>query len=165
MQMIFILMPKKRSKKALKKPREDASVVLTQFIGTPISLLVHSLFFVGCFVLMFLGYEPDRIMLVLTTIVSLEAIYLSILIQMTVNRNIESLKEVEEDIDEIQEDVEELTEDVAELGEDIEEDSEKDEAAEKINRESIAKIETSLQKIVVELENIKNENSTRNPKK
>ena len=38
----------------------------------------------------------------LTTAVSLEAIYLSIFIQMTVNRNTQSLEEVEEDIEGIQ---------------------------------------------------------------
>jgi chromosome segregation ATPase len=57
---------------------------------------------------------------VLTTVVSLEAIYIANLIQFTVNRNTQSLKEVEEDIDEIQEDVEELGEDVDEIQEDIE---------------------------------------------
>lgn len=158
-------MPKKRSKKAKKAHIENMSVVLTQLIGTPASLLIHSFFFVACFALILMGYEPDRIMLVLTTIVSLEAIYLSILIQMTVNRNIQSLKEVEEDIDEIQEDVEELTEDVAELGEDIGEDSEKEEETDKLTLESIGKIETSLQKIISEIENIKTENNDRNSKK
>ena len=165
-------MPKKRSKKPKTAHIENASVALTHLIGTPASLIIHSVFFLGCFVLMFFGYEPDRIMLLLTTLVSLEAIYLSILIQMTVNRNIESLKEVEENIDEIQEDVEELTEDigeiqedVAELGEDIEEDSEKEEQTDKLTRESINKIEISLQKIISEIENIKSENDDRTVKK
>ena len=42
----------------------------------------------------------DRMLLVLTTIVSLEAIYLSIFIQMTINFQQQSLEEVEQDIDE-----------------------------------------------------------------
>jgi peptidoglycan hydrolase CwlO-like protein len=58
-------------------------------------------------------------LLVLTTALSLEAIYLAIFIQMTVNANTASLREVEEDIDEIQEDVEELGEDLDEIQEDI----------------------------------------------
>jgi hypothetical protein len=41
------------------------------------------------------------VLLVLTTLVSLEAIYLSIFIQMAVNRTAQSIKEVEEDFEEI----------------------------------------------------------------
>lgn len=69
-----------------------------------------------------IGFVSWEIMLlVLTTLVSLEAIYLAIFIQITVNRHTQSLKEVEEDIEEIQEDVEELGEDVEDIQEDIEE--------------------------------------------
>jgi peptidoglycan hydrolase CwlO-like protein len=60
-------------------------------------------------------------LLVVTTIVSLEAIYMAILIQMALNRNTQSLVAVEEDIDEIQEDVEEIQEDVDEIEKDIDE--------------------------------------------
>jgi len=77
----------------------------------------------------------DKVMLVLTTAVSLEAIYLSLFIQMTVNKNTESLEDVEEDIEEIQEDVENVegdidriqdhVEDLGEEFEDISEDLEK----------------------------------------
>jgi len=59
-------------------------------------------------------------LLILTTIVSLEAIYLSIFIQMSVNRQAKRLREVSEDIVEIQEDVEEIQEDVEEIQEDVE---------------------------------------------
>jgi len=59
--------------------------------------------------------------LTLTTFVSLEAIYFSIFIQMTVNRATESIEEVGEDVEEIQEDVEEISEDVEEISEDVEE--------------------------------------------
>ncbi|MEK7616618.1 MAG: hypothetical protein AAB414_01025, partial [Patescibacteria group bacterium] len=41
------------------------------------------------------------------TWLSIEAIYLAIFIQMTVNRNTQSLEEVEEDIEDIQEEVSE----------------------------------------------------------
>ncbi len=64
-------------------------------------------------------YEPDFVLLVLTTLVSLEAIYMAIFIQMAVNRNTQSLYEVEEDIEEIQEDVGEIQEDVGEIQEDV----------------------------------------------
>lgn len=84
---------------------ENISFKLTEWIGTPLSLVIHTLLFVGIFSLRYLGVTPDYILLVLTTLVSLEAIYLSIFIQMTVNRNTQSLEEVEEDIEDIQEDV------------------------------------------------------------
>ncbi len=86
------------------------------------SLVTHTVIFIGFFVLSFAGILSWNLMfLILTTIVSLEAIYLAIFIQMTVNRQALSLKEVEEDIDEIQEDVEEMQEDVDEIQEDIDE--------------------------------------------
>lgn len=95
---------------------------LTRWIGSIWSLLVHTLLFLGAFVIGGLGIAPwELVLLILTTIVSLEAIYLAIFIQMTVNRNTESLREVEEDIDEIQEDVEELGEDLDEIQEDLDE--------------------------------------------
>lgn len=54
-----------------------------------------------------LGFDFDRLMLALTTIVSLEAIYLSLLIQMTVNKHGKHLEEISEDIEDIQEDIQE----------------------------------------------------------
>jgi|CXWL01.1.fsa_nt_gi uncharacterized protein YoxC len=97
----------------------------TTWIGSIPSLIFHTLCFVGAFIAVFFGYvELNTMLLVLTTLVSLEAIYLNIFIQMSVNRNTESLREVEEDIEEIQEDVEELGEDLDEIQEDIEEMSE-----------------------------------------
>jgi len=83
----------------------------TRWIGSPVSLVFHTLLFAATFVAGFLGIDWDEILLVLTTAVSLEAIYLAIFIQMSVNRTTESLREVEADIDEIQEDVEEIQED------------------------------------------------------
>ena len=91
---------------------ENFSIKLTESIGTSKSVLIHSFLFVGIFALYFVGFDIDKILLILTTAVSLEAIYLSIFIQMTINRNTESLKEVEKDVDEIQEDVDEIQEDV-----------------------------------------------------
>jgi low affinity Fe/Cu permease len=102
-------------------PLEKISFKITDWMGSPTSLLVHTAFFIGIFVLYFFGFQLDQIMLILTTVVSLEAIYLSLLIQMTVNRNTQSLQDVEKDIDEIQEDVEDIQEDVTEIGDDVEE--------------------------------------------
>ncbi len=86
---------------------EKISFKLTEWIGTPISLIIHTLLFFGIFSLRRFGVTTDYILLVLTTAVSLEAIYLSIFIQMSVNRATESLEEVGEDIEDIQEDTSE----------------------------------------------------------
>lgn len=94
-------------------------------IGSVPSLLVHTILFIVAFALSVLGLVDWNTMLLgLTTVVSLEAIYLALFIQITVNRHTDSLREVEEDIDEIQEDVEELGEDLEDIQEDIEEISE-----------------------------------------
>ena len=85
------------------------------WIGSTQSLLTHSVLFLLFLLFGVLGVDGDKIMLVLTTIVSLEAIYLAIFIQMSINRNTESLVEVEKDIDEIQEDFEDIAEDVEEI--------------------------------------------------
>ncbi len=86
------------------------------------SLIFHSAIFIGFFILTTIGPFPrDLVLLIWNTIVSLEAIYLAIFIQFTVNRNTRSLREVEQDIDEIQEDVEEISEDIDEIQEDVDE--------------------------------------------
>lgn len=103
------------------KKLEIISEKLTSSIGTPLSIVIHTLLFVGIFALRFVGYEIDDILLILTTAVSLEAIYLSIFIQMTVNKTTRSLAGVEKDIDDIQEDVDDIQEDVEDLGDDVKE--------------------------------------------
>lgn len=90
-------------------------------MGSVPSLFVHSLIFLGFFAAAGFGVlSLDSMLLILTTVVSLEAIYLSLFIQMTVNENTRSLREVEEDLEDIQEDVEELGEDLEDIQEDIE---------------------------------------------
>ncbi len=84
---------------------EKISYKFTKWVGTPYSLIVHTAFFIGVFILRHFGFGANDLMLFLTTVVSLEAIYLAIFIQMTVNRTTESLEEVEEDIEDIQEGV------------------------------------------------------------
>lgn len=97
---------------------DDLSRKATIWIGTPTSIIIHTIFFVGIFALYLIGMSLDQILLILTTAVSLEAIYLAIFIQMTVNKHTESLENVEDDIEEIQEDIDELEQDVDELEED-----------------------------------------------
>ncbi len=106
------------------KRLEIISEKLTSSIGTPISIIIHTFLFLGIFMLKFIGYSVDQILLILTTAVSLEAIYLSIFIQMSVNKTTESLASVEKDIDEIQEDVDDIQEDVEDLNADEENEDE-----------------------------------------
>lgn len=108
----------KDSKKDFKNSFESK---VTTWIGSRSSLVIHTAVFLGSFLLILLGVKAEAVFLFLTTIVSLEAIYLAIFIQMSVNRNTESLLEVEEDIEDIQEGVGEITEEIEELQEDVEE--------------------------------------------
>ncbi len=100
------------------------SIRATEWIGTPASLLVHTLLFAAAFAMPYFGVPFDQALLILTTVVSLEAIYLAIFIQMTVNRHAEQIEEVGENIEDIQEEVQDLGEDVEEISEDVEEISE-----------------------------------------
>lgn len=138
---------------------------LTNWIGSPSSIVLHTIFFVGIFGLHWLGWPTDSILLVLTTAVSLEAIYLAIFIQMTVNRNTQSLEGVEENIEELSEEVEDIGEDITELSEDVDEISEdvdkmQEEEEHELRqdnstRTAIDNIESNLQKLAAEIENLK----------
>lgn len=86
-------------------PLELISFKVIRWVGTPYSVLLHTLLFITVPALTFLGYELRSVLLIFTTWLSIEAIYLAIFIQMSVNRNTQSLEEVEEDIEDIQEDV------------------------------------------------------------
>jgi len=98
---------------------EKLTTKFTRSVGSPWSVVIHTIFFIGVFTLEKFDYTLDQILLILTTAVSLEAIYLAIFIQMTVNRQEARLHEVGEDIEEISEDVEGLSKDVDEIQEDI----------------------------------------------
>lgn len=130
---------------------EKISSKITGWIGTPQSVILHTLFFAGCFMLPFFGFKADDILLVLTTAVSLEAIYLAIFIQMTVNRTSESLEEVQEDVKELGEEVEDISDEI----EDIQEDEAEDAKA-KITLENI---ETDLKKLLSDVEHLKKLNN------
>lgn len=83
---------------------EKISLGVTRWIGTPYSVIIHTLIFSAIPALGILGILDLRFtLLIFTTWLSVEAIYLSIFIQMSVNRATESLEEVEEDIEDIQE--------------------------------------------------------------
>ncbi|MBI2021792.1 hypothetical protein HYS93_02840 [Candidatus Daviesbacteria bacterium] len=134
------------------------ATAVPNWIGTTQSIIAHSLFFVGIFALYIFGFNTSQILLILTTAVSLEAIYLAIFIQMTVNRNTKSLIEVEENIDEIQEDVEDIQEDVEGLESEVEEiqaEEDQDEVMEEKTKQALDNIEGRLQKLLEDIESLK----------
>lgn len=91
---------------------EKAALKIPKLVGTPLSLMMHTLAFGGIFGLIFFGVPIERILIILTSILSVEAIYLSLLIQMTVNQHTSKLEGVEEDIEDLQEEVEDISEDI-----------------------------------------------------
>lgn len=111
-----------RAEKTPVPPVAAAVEKMIVWVGSITSLVIHTIAFIAFFVIAALHMVGwDTMFLVLTTVVSLEAIYLSIFIQFSVNRQAASLKEVEEDVESIQEDVEELGEHVEGIKEDVEE--------------------------------------------
>lgn len=99
---------------------ENIALAVTRGVGSVWSLIIHTIIFIASFSLVLFGVQFELVLLVLTTLLSLEAIYLSIFIQLSVNHQARALANVEKDIDEIQEDVEEIAEDVEEIAEDVE---------------------------------------------
>jgi DNA repair exonuclease SbcCD ATPase subunit len=138
---------------------------IIEWIGSFPSLIIHTCIFISCFIAGVLWNNWDTILLVLTTIVSLEAIYLSIFIQMSINRNTESLASVEKDIDEIQEDIDEIAEDVDEIAEDVgeiaedveelNEDDEQEESEDEQDRRLLKDIQDNILKITSDLQQLK----------
>ena len=124
---------------------------VTRWIGSVESIAVHTILFVVSFGAVWAGVlNFDRMLLILTTVVSLEAIYLAIFIQLTVNQTTESLEEVEQDIDEIQEDIDELQEDVEEMTEEEKEDERRKEE----QKVTLQEIRQGLQKLAKDLERL-----------
>ncbi len=151
------------------KQIQKTALAVTRWIGSPASLVVHTVIFIASFFAVHLGYvEFEEMLLILTTIVSLEAIYLSLLIQMTINYTTQELAEVSEDIEEMQEDIGEIAEDVDELQEDVEEISEdveelnEEEASEEVLEEqrkaeqknTLVTIQADLRKLMQDIEKL-----------
>ncbi|MDB5266588.1 MAG: hypothetical protein JWN89_403 [Parcubacteria group bacterium] len=135
----------------------------TDSIGSKTSVVLHTIFFIIMLVLPFFGVRVDTVLLVLTTLVSLEAIYLAIFIQISVNQNTASLEEVEENIDEIQEDVDEIQANVDEISTDIDEiQGDVDEIQEDVREDKDAEgdldhIQAMLEKLLEEVNRLKNQ--------
>ena len=143
----------------------QATDAFIKWIGSLSSLIVHTLLFLLCFVAGLIFGNWDQILLILTTVVSLEAIYLAIFIQMSINRNTESLQAVEKDIEEIAEDVEDIAEDVEDIQEDVDEiaedveelneEDEEEETQEEHDRRLLKDIQENMVKISQDLEQLK----------
>ena len=134
------------------------AISITRWIGSPTSIIVHTIAFVVAFV----AVAEDLIswsdmLLLLTTVVSLEAIYLAIFIQMTINYTTHELQEVGEDIEEMQEDIGELQEDVEEITEDFEEMSEEEQEEELRKTEqkkTLTDIQSDLRRLMQDIEKL-----------
>jgi low affinity Fe/Cu permease len=117
---------------------------ITRWVGSPQSILLHTIVFIASFAAAWTGFiDVDRMLLVLTTLVSLEAIYLAIFIQMTINEQAQDIDEIQENIEEIQEDVEE-----------IQEDDKEDEVRESADRRALEEIRAGLSKMMKDLESL-----------
>lgn len=156
-------------------PRKTAAITenITAWVGSFSSLIVHTVLFIA---ILLVGATHalswDTVLLVLTTGVSLEAIYLAIFIQMSVNQQSQTMKEVEQDVDEIKEDVGEIQENVGEIQEDIDaieedvdeikedvddiqEDEEEDEARDIEHQKTLEVMSINLQKLLSDIEKMK----------
>ncbi len=146
---------------------------ITSWVGSFGSLIIHTLLFAIILCVGALGILSwDIVLLVLTTGVSLEAIYLAIFIQMSVNQQSQVMKEVEQNVDEIKEDVDEIQEDVGEIQEDvdeiqkdidaieedvdeIQEDEAEDDKRDREHQETLAAMSVNLQKLLQDIEKMK----------
>ncbi|MDO8522465.1 MAG: hypothetical protein Q7S08_04240 [bacterium] len=144
----------------MKQRIQKTALAATRWVGSPTSILIHTILFIGAFLVAIEEIVSfDRVLLFLTTVVSLEAIYLSIFIQMTINYTTESIEEVGQDIEEIQEDIGEIQEDVDELQEDVEdivEDDATDKREESHEKATLDEIQTDLRKLLADVERLKN---------
>jgi uncharacterized protein YoxC len=100
---------------------ESIIIKVSEWVGTPLSIIIHTILFISTFGLRFVGIPLETIFLALTTVISLEAIYLSLFIQMSVNRSNVAIEEISEDVDDIIEDIDDLDKDLDNLQHDIDE--------------------------------------------
>lgn len=150
------------------KPRmriQKTALAITRWIGSPASIMVHTILFISSFIAVGVGLvEWNEMLLFVTTLVSLEAIYLSIFIQLTINYTTEAVEDISEDVEgiqedigEIQEDVDELQENVEDISEDVEEMSEEEargDADDEAQKKTLADIQSDLRKLMADIEKL-----------
>jgi len=151
----------------LKDKMENIAIRAMQWIGSPLSIILHTVLFITAFLIYFMGIKIEDILLVLTTIVSLEAIYLSIFIQMGVNIQSnkltsvvdeiediqENVEDIQENVEDIQENVEDIQENVEDIQKDVEEINEEDEDQE--DDEILNRIESMMNNLIKEVNELK----------
>ncbi len=74
---------------------EKVACAIAKAIGTASSLIIHTIVFLGIFSLYLFGIKIDLILLTLTTLLSIEAIYLGILNQIVTNQIVEQSADIE----------------------------------------------------------------------
>jgi uncharacterized membrane protein len=154
-----------KSNKERKVQLERVADKATRWIGSTSSIVFHTALFIIAFVLPLAGLISfEEMLLILTTAVSLEAIYLAIFIQMSVNKNSQDIEiiqedvgEIQEDIEEIEEDIDEIQKDVDEIHEDIEVENLKEITIETGQAATLASIRTILLQLQNEIELLKKE--------
>ena len=126
---------------------------IINLMGSVSSLIIHTVFFVYAWLF--------TTQLFLTTVVSLEAIYLAILIQLSINFQTkrlehiqENVEDIQENVEEIQGDVEEIQEDVEEINEDEEDDEEEDDDLKEIHA-TMKVFQETLDKLMKEVVDLK----------
>jgi peptidoglycan hydrolase CwlO-like protein len=154
----------------MRKPTglQKIALAVVNWIGSPESVIVHTIIFVIAFASVLFNFLPFvTLLLILNTVISLEAIYLALFNQLAINYANEGIDavgkdidELQEDVEEIQEDVGEISEDVDELQEDVEEMSEDEVEEQRIHAEhnkTLADIQNDLRKLMGDIERLKKE--------
>lgn len=140
-------------------PQKTFIEKITTGVGSVPSLILHTFIFIGFFAAAWSGTIGwDTMLLALTTIVSLEAIYLAIFIQMSVNRHAVELAEVSEDVEDIQEDIEEISQDVDEIQKDvdeIQEDVEDIQEDDETDEKTLEQLTQDIRRVLADLEHLK----------
>ena len=85
---------------------EKLSFKLAKLIGSPLSLLLHTIVFAGFLFLRYIGVINNAVLLILAALACLEAIYLVIFVQMITKNNTKTLGEIQQKIDLMQQEEE-----------------------------------------------------------
>lgn len=85
---------------------EKLSFKLARLIGSPLSLLLHTLIFGGFLFLRYLGVINNAVLLVLAAAACLEAIYMVIFVQMITKNNTKTLGEIQKKMETMQQEEE-----------------------------------------------------------
>lgn len=111
----------------MKTPLKSPAKLFVAFIvdipiklGTIQSVVIHSIIFASfyCSAWIFPS-QSDHIISLFTNLLSIEAIYLSVFIQLSVNRNNEHVEQIKEDVSELNENIDDIAEDMSELNENV----------------------------------------------